>query len=78
MERKRNRRRDDPSLLGRGNEVRREGTYLTMGQDVGGDFMVNLCVERNVEGTKICGLKCFFFFVLIVDFSIDQSEKVIA
>lgn len=50
-----------------------------MGQDVGGDFMVNLCVERNVEGTKICGLKCFFFFfVLIVDFSIDQSEKVIA
>lgn len=52
---------------------------LTMGQDVGGDFMVNLCVERNVEETKICGLKCFFFcFVLIVDFSIDQSEKVIA
>lgn len=33
-----------------------------MGQDVGGDFMVNLCVERNVEGTKICGLKCFFLF----------------
>lgn len=32
-----------------------------MGQDVGGDFMVNLCVERNVEGTKICGLKYFFF-----------------
>lgn len=64
MERKRNRRRDDPSLPldGRKRSETRRNIFggLVMGQDVGDDFMVNLCVERNVEGTRVCGLQCFF------------------
>ena len=80
MERKRNRRRDDPSLLGRGNEVRREGTYLVGWRWVRmfGVILWWIYVSREILKERRFVAYNVFFFVLSVDLSIDQSEKIIA